>query len=96
MDGAVMDEEIIKAILKKATGYTYDEVVEEFAVKEGGEELIKRKITKKHYPPDSAALKAYMEFSQGNVCELSDEELQAEKQRLLKLLEGGQCNKPAD
>lgn len=83
-----MDEDIIKSLLKKATGYTFDEIVEEYSVKEdGGVELTKKKITTKHYPPDGSALKTYLELTGGNdVSKFSDEELEKEKTRLLKLL----------
>ncbi|MDD4839203.1 MAG: hypothetical protein PHE93_00835 [Clostridia bacterium] len=90
-----MDEEIMKTLLKKATGYTFDEVVEEFIVKEDGvAELAKRKVTTKHYPPDSSALKSYMELSQNNdVCGLTDEELEKEKCRLLEQLKKNEAKK---
>ncbi|NLZ25157.1 MAG: hypothetical protein GX891_01670 [Clostridiales bacterium] len=89
-----MNDEILKSLLKKATGYSYDEVVEEYAVKDGGEvDLIKKKVTRKHLPPDAAALKAYIELeSQNNLSKLSDEQLKAEKQRLLKQLKESEKN----
>ena len=41
-------------------------------------------MTKKYYPPDSTALKTYLELSAGRGTDtLSDEELLAEKERLL-------------
>lgn len=80
-----MDDEILKTLLKKATGYSRDEVQEEYAVSGEGEMvLVKRKVTKKYYPPDSTALKTYLELSQDRgVEELSDEQLAKEKARLL-------------
>ena len=83
-----MDEKIMKTLLKKATGYSHDEIQEEYAVKDEGDiVLTKRKITSKYYPPDSTALKTYIELSSGNNIEnLSDDELEKEKQRLLKQL----------
>ena len=52
-------------------------------------DVVKRKVTSKHYPPDISALKAYLEMaSEGeNLALLSDEELEREKERLLKELE---------
>lgn len=42
-----MDDEILKTLLKKATGYSHDEVQEEFSVTpEGDMVLTKRKVTK--------------------------------------------------
>jgi hypothetical protein len=83
-----MDEAILKTLLKKATGYYNDEIQEEYAVKDdGGLSLTKRKITTKYYPPDSAALKAYLELSTNeDISALTDEQLEAERQRLLKQL----------
>ena len=83
-----MDEQIVKALLKKAIGYTYDEVQEEYSVDENGDSvLIKRKIVKKYQPPDSVALKTYLELGlEKSYEEMSDEELQTEKLRRLALL----------
>ncbi len=83
-----MEKEILKGLLKRAKGYSYEEVSEEYAVKEDGEiALTKRKVTKKYCPPDAAALKTYMDLNpERTVEEYSDEELEKEKQRLLGLL----------
>ncbi len=86
-----MDDGIMKTLLKKATGYSHDEVQEEFSVTpEGDMVLTKRKVTKKYYPPDSSALKAYLDMSaERGLSDLSDEELEREKERLLDELEKG-------
>ena len=86
-----MDEEILSGLLKRAKGYSYKEVQEEYAVKEDGEiALTKRKVTEKYCPPDSGALKTYMELNgERNIEEYSDEELEAERQRLLAELRDG-------
>ncbi len=82
-----MDEKILKTLYKRATGYTKDEVVEEYNVTDGEMELVKRKVTKKYYPPDNSALKAYMELSSNDDLSKVDEEtLIKEKTRLLKEL----------
>lgn len=86
-----MDEEEIKrALLKKAVGYDSDEIVEEYSADENGNAvLVKRKITKKFNPPDINALKFLLEqedFSDDEISKMTDEELLAEKRRLLKLL----------
>ena len=80
-----MDEELIKALLKKATGYTYDEITEEYVVDEVGQPVLnKKKVTKKYYPPDSGALKAYLELvGESTVENMTDEQLEKEKRRLL-------------
>lgn len=83
-----MDEEILSGLLKRAKGYSYKEVQEEYAVKEDGEiALTKRKVTEKYCPPDSGALKTYMELNgDKRIEEYSDEELESELNRLLGLL----------
>ena len=91
-----MDEEILKTLLKKATGYSRDEVQEEYAVTAEGEMVLtRRKITKKYYPPNSTALKTYLELSsERGTEELRDEELAAEKERLLGELAAGRNAAP--
>ncbi len=84
-----MDEEILMTLKKKATGYVADEIQEEYSVKEeGAMQLVKRKVTKKYFPPDSVALKAYIELNEqkGSVQAMSDTELQKEKERLLNMI----------
>lgn len=83
-----MDDKLKKALLKKAKGYTANEVQEEYAAaKDGKLELVKKKITKKYYPPDGAALKSYLELETGGcLSSLTDEELEKEKARLLNAL----------
>lgn len=83
-----MDEELVKALLKKATGYNYDEITEEYVVDESGQAVLtKKKVTTKYYPPDSGALKTYLELvGESAIEDMTDEELQKEKARLLKQL----------
>ena len=72
-----MDKELLSGLLKKAKGYSYKEVQEEYSVKEDGEiALTKRKVTEKYCPPDSGALKAYIELNgERKVEDFTDEEL---------------------
>lgn len=85
---ALTEQEIKLAIAKKALGYDATEVVEEYVLSEQGEvQLTKRKVTTKSVPPDVSALKLLMEDGEKDVSEFSDEQLEQEKQRLLKLLE---------
>lgn len=83
-------EEIRKALLKKALGFSSDEVVEEYTLdKNGNEVLNRRKVTKKYNPPDISAVKILMEKEGVFDDELSHmtlTELKKEKKRLLKLL----------
>ncbi|MDE6104847.1 MAG: hypothetical protein K2O41_01890 [Clostridia bacterium] len=79
-----MEEEIKTALKKCAVGFGTSEVVEEFSVEDGELKLIKKKVTRRDVPPDIKAVKLLMD---GGTESLSDEELEAEMQRLTKLLE---------
>ena len=75
-----------QALIKKALGYDATEVVEEY-VGDGDEiKLSKKKVTTKNVPPDMSALKFLLDESQKEVSEMTDQELQEEKVRLLCLL----------
>lgn len=76
------DENVKGALIKCATGLSTSEVVEEFAVEDGELKLVKKKVTKRDIPPDIKAVKLLLDGGD----ELSDEELEEEKQRLIKLL----------
>ncbi len=81
-----MSEEEVKAALRRrALGFETDEVVEEYGFNEGEAVLLKRKISKKIVPPDIQAAKMLME-EQGTLRTMTDEQLAAEKERLLRLL----------
>ncbi|MBE7061225.1 MAG: hypothetical protein E7382_01650 [Clostridiales bacterium] len=76
-----------EALIKKALGYDATEVVEEYVSSEEGEvKLTKKKVTKKNVPPDITAIKILLEDNQTSIEDMSDEELEREKTRLLKLL----------
>ncbi len=78
-------EKLNKALIKKAFGYDCVEVVEEY-VDDGGEiRLNKKKVTKKNVPPDMTALKFLLDSEKG-VSEMSVEELEAERERLMGVL----------
>lgn len=75
-------------LVKKALGYDVKEVVEEYVSDEDGEiKLTKKKVTKKNVPPDLTALKILLDGEEKPVRSMSDEELEKEKIRLIKLLE---------
>lgn len=88
-----MDEELVKALLKKATGYNYDEITEEYVVDECGQAVLnKRKVTTKYNPPDAGALKTYLDLVGGTAVEdMTDQQIKEEKERLLREL--GEMNK---
>ncbi len=82
----MIDEKLVRSLYKKAVGYTVTEKTMEYSP-EG--EVVKKKVTSKHYPPDITALKAYLEMTskEDGYEKMTDEELAEEKKRLLKLLE---------
>ena len=83
----VTKQELIEALIKKALGYDATEVVEEYVGNDEGEvKLSKKKVTTKNVPPDMSALKILLDDSQKEVGQMSDEELEKEKIRLINLL----------
>ncbi len=84
-----MEEEIKKALYKKAVGYTAKEVVEEYGGEDGN--LVKKKISKKHIPPDMTAIKTLIDLDQesSDLASKSDEELEEMLGQLNKEL--GEC-----
>ena len=61
--------------------------MEEYVSGEEGEiKLTKKKVTKKNVPPDLTAIKLLMGEDSLALSEMTDEELEKEKERLLKML----------
>ncbi len=86
-----LSEDLLCAVRKKAEGYTAEESVEEYGVTDGKLTLCKRKVTLKEVPPDLSAVKMLMEMGESDVYgAMSEQELENEKQRLLKLLKENQ------
>ena len=79
---------LIKILLKKAKGYAYKEKTDEYNVVDGKKQLVKSKVVTKHVQPDVAAIKALITLSDAgdDVTQMTDEQLQVEKLRLLNLL----------
>lgn len=83
------EKSIKKALKKRALGYDSTEVTEEYTEDgDGGVRLVKRKVVSKNVPPDVSAVKLLIELDGGDndITKLTDEELEKEKQRLIKLL----------
>ena len=82
---------IEKSLIKKALGYQYKEVIEEYVIGEDGEKLSKKKITTKDVPPDISAVKLLLDslnLSQNiDFDNLTDEELKHEIKNAMELLE---------
>lgn len=76
---------VVDALHRRAVGYATDEIVEEYAVQDGEETLVRRRVTKKEVPPDISAAKLLLEREEP-LEKMNDEALAAEKKRLLQLL----------
>ena len=76
-------EKIEKALWKVALGYQVAEVTEEYAEVDGELKLTKRKRIKKDVPPDLKAVQLLLAEKGERYEEMSDEQLQEEKKRLL-------------
>ena len=81
-------EKLEEALLNKALGYTTQEVIEEYGYSGDDFVLQKRKTSTKSYPPDLSALQMLLgkEGVVDQYLSMTDEELEKEKNRLLKLL----------
>ena len=81
-------DKVGEALMKVALGFQVAEVTEEYAEIDGALKLTKRKRTKKDVPPDLKAVQLLLENSGGaGVEQMTDEELLAERERLLSALE---------
>ena len=86
-ENSINSAEYKSAIEKKALGYDTTEVVEEYVSDDSGEiRLSKKKVTKKSVPPDLTALKMLLDSEEEPIETMTDEQLEDEKKRLLKLL----------
>ena len=88
-----MKDKISDALLKVALGFQVSEVTEEYAEVDGALKLTKRKRTKKDVPPDLKAVQMLLGESGGTLENMSDEELEEEKKRLLAALEKAEKSK---
>lgn len=81
-------EGTIDAIVKRALGYDAKEIVEEYVTTGEGEIVLsKKKVTIKNVPPDVSALKILLELDKTNdACNMTDQELDEEIEKLLLLL----------
>ncbi len=85
------EEKLEAALLKVALGYQLAEVTEEYSDVNGELKLTKRRKTKKDIPPDLKAMQFLLSGEGGaEYASLSDEELEAEKERLLAALKAGE------
>ena len=81
-----MDEQndkLKEALLKRALGFYIWERNYEYEVDGEKERLVKRKSNKKYIPPDLSALRALLADKGFDAQDLSDEELERERERLI-------------
>ena len=85
---------IEKALLKRAIGYSSKEITKEYQINEGEEVLVRKKVAVKNVPPDISAAKILLEaFDRAaDLNSMTDEELEAEKKRLMGLLKNANIN----
>lgn len=100
MDSKIV-EKIRDALIKRAVGYDTEETVEEYSGSGDDITMVRKKITRKNVPPDISAAKLLLEESgEDDYSLMTDEQLEEEKQRLLKLLkdskESGRKGKSED
>ena len=80
-------ELLTKILLKKAKGYAYRERTDEYVVVDGVKQLVKSKVVTKRVQPDVNAIKALITLTEDlDVTKMTDEQLQVEKLRLIRLL----------
>ena len=83
------ESEVKTALEKRALGYDATEITEEYAEDgNGAVRMLKRKVVQKNVPPDVSALKLLIELDgeKEKIEDMSDEELDKEKRRLIKIL----------
>ena len=85
----MIPEKILKKLLRRAEGYTQTETQREYVIEEdGSRRAVKEKVVEKEVPPDVQALKIYLELTEyrSEFENMSDDEIKAEKIRLIKEL----------
>jgi len=91
-------KDLRQALVKKAVGYVAEESVDELIADPNTQEMkiVRRKITKKHIPPDLNAAKLLYEMTGDKTfdfLDMSDEDLLEEQKKLKKLLEDNYVEK---
>lgn len=76
------------ALYNRAVGFVQEDVSEEFGMVDNSLKLIKRKTSKKYYPPEIRAIELMLEQGQADDLKgMSIEELEKERDKLKTLLE---------
>lgn len=87
MDEKNRQKKIGDALMKVALGCRVEEVTEEFAEVDGELRLTRRRETRKDIPPDLKAVQMLLTGDSEDCSRMTDEELEAEKERLMGLLQ---------
>lgn len=92
MDKSVEEykSKIEKSIIKKALGYNYKEVIDEYAIDGKQKTLVKRKVTTKNVPPDLSAVKMLLDeitSEEKDYSNMTDKEIVEEIKNVLKKLD---------
>lgn len=88
------EEKIGDALLKVALGCSVEEVTEEYAEADGELKLTKRKKTRRDIPPDLKAVQMLLaESGRSEAAQMTDEELERERERLLSELKKAEKEK---
>ena len=93
MKTEIFDEQTLKALKQCITGLTTKEIVTEYGVDDetGKLKVLKQKVNEKNVPPNTDIIKLiYQHYTDNKIDynKLTDEELEKEKQRLLRELKG--------
>lgn len=88
-DPADEEQRLLRALRKRALGYTVRERISEYVIEDRKAVEVKRRVHCKHVPGDLAALRVLMERQEKreDLAGYSEQELEREKARLLALLE---------
>lgn len=88
VDNGICRESLMEAAIKRASGYTATETVEEYAAADGGAmQLVRRKVTTKDVAPDIGALKLLLDSSSGGAS-VTAEDLEKKREELIELFKG--------
>ena len=87
-------QSIEKALYERAVGFSQEDVAEEFGIVENELRLLKRKTSKKYYPPEIRAIEMMIERdeSQDEYSNMNLNELESERNRLIELIEKAEKN----
>lgn len=89
-ESVIFSKETISELKKYLKAYSTKETLYEYVADDDGKlKISKKKVNKKVFPPNSEVLKILFQLTNTNAADfsnLTDEQLQKEKRRLLKIL----------